>query len=126
MISGEVDAVSSSLSAFACASYGASLVASPEFPYLPIASTSDSLAMPTALVGMDTEVRGNISSYYDQQFTFKQGDMTSCYDTDGSISSVDVHACRNSTFTSGTFLFDPGCQENDSHEDKLYSEGSVV
>ena len=110
VISGEVDTVSSSLSAFACASYGASLVASSEFPYLPIASTTDSLAMPAVIVGTDYVVEGNISSYYDQQFTFQQSDMTSCYDTDGSISSVDVHACRNSSFMSGTFLFDPGCQ----------------
>ena len=36
--------------------------------------------------------------------------MTSCYDTDGSLSSVDIHACRNASFVSGTFLFDPGCQ----------------
>eukprot|EP01043_Picozoa_sp_COSAG02_P052093 COSAG02_NODE_5566_length_4225_cov_6.497576_4_plen_107_part_00 len=32
--------------------------------------------------------------------------MTSCYDTDGSLSSVDIHACRNASFVSGTFLFD--------------------
>ena len=66
--------------------------------------------MPTTIVGMDTTVAGNIGSYYDQQFTFQQSDMTSCYNTDGNISSVDVHACRNSSFMSGTFLFDPGCQ----------------
>ena len=88
VISVEVSSVSSSLSAFACASYGASLVASKEFPYLPIASTTDSHAMPTAIVGMDTTVAGNIGSYYDQQFTFQQSDMTSCYNTDGNISSV--------------------------------------
>ena len=36
--------------------------------------------------------------------------MTSCYDTDGNISSVDAHACRNSSFVRGPFLFAPGCQ----------------
>ena len=66
--------------------------------------------MPTTIVGETTSIADNIGSYYDQPFTFKQDDMTSCCDSNGSMSSVDVHACRNSSFMSGTFLFDPGCQ----------------
>eukprot|EP01043_Picozoa_sp_COSAG02_P026912 COSAG02_NODE_1564_length_11912_cov_7.524676_6_plen_95_part_00 len=65
MISGEVDAMSSSLSAFACASFGASMVASAEFPYLPIVSTTDVLAMPAATGAVIPSTASGISRYYD-------------------------------------------------------------
>ena len=102
--------MSSSLTAFAGATYGASLIASADFPYLPVSSTTDALALPTSIVGSATSTIEGISNYYNQPFSFKQSDMTSCYDAAGNVSSVDVHACRNSSFVSGTFLFDPGCQ----------------
>jgi hypothetical protein len=98
VISGEQDTLSSSLTAFAGATYGASLIAHADFPFLPIASTTESIAMPTTIVGETTSIADNIGSYYDQPFTFKQDDMTSCCDANGSMSSVDVHACRNSSF----------------------------
>ena len=97
VISGEVDAMSSSLTAFAGATYGASLIASADFPYLPISSTTDALALPTSIVGSASSTMEGISNYYNQPFSFKQSDMTSCYDATGNVSSVDVHACRNSS-----------------------------
>eukprot|EP01043_Picozoa_sp_COSAG02_P036215 COSAG02_NODE_2638_length_8353_cov_13.889145_8_plen_103_part_00 len=58
VISGEVDAMSSSLSAFACASFGASMIASAEFPYLPIVSTTDITYPSTAATRQEKRIRG--------------------------------------------------------------------
>ena len=52
----------------------------------------------------------DVSRYYDQPFVVEDDGLMSCYDHNGDLSSVDAFACRNSSFQSGTFLFDPGCQ----------------
>jgi hypothetical protein len=94
------------LSTYAFASLGASFVASTDFPYLPMASTSD-LHTPQVVA---SAVEVDACRYYNQSTAYNVNDITSCCAATGEESTVDVHACRNSSFVSGTFLLDPGCQ----------------
>ena len=94
-IYGGHDSLSSSLSTYAFATFGASVASNDILPYLPVisASMADS-AIPTATVlshAVPVAVTPNgdsdVSRYYDQPFVVDSDGLMSCYDHKGSLSS---------------------------------------